>query len=799
MSSYTEHIEKMSLPLVAAADLVAFPQFAINLEIDAAENREAVSAALGSDRLVFVINSALNGNKNYTVGTVCRVKQSNVDSDGHLQVTAEGVCRAELLSVTETESGSVADVLAKTVTLDDRGGVRGEAYIREASRVLTEVASFFPKMAEEVSRDLATINEPGLFADYLAANVMIRPADKQRVLDCFDPMTRIEVAVTLLRDEAKLLECELQIHKKVLSRINEGQRDRYLREQMTVLREELGDFDDEDEYYARIVAMSLPEEVEQKLLRENERMAKAPFGSAEAGVLRNYLDVCLELPWNSSTEDRTDVAYARRVLEEDHDGMEKIKERILEFLAVKKLNPELKNQLICLVGPPGTGKTSIARSIAKAMNREYVRVSLGGVHDEADIRGHRKTYIGAMPGRIIDAMVRAKVNNPLMLLDEIDKVGKDSRGDPASALLEVLDPEQNKFFRDHFVELPFDLSGCVFVCTANSLDTIPRPLIDRMEIIELTSYTRREKLMIAKHHLVKKQSRRHGLDGRRLRFTDEAIYEIIDYYTREAGVRNLERELAAVCRKAAMMIVEGKCGRVTVTPETVREMLGARKLVPEKLSPENEVGVVNGLAYTEVGGDLLKIEVALLEGSGKLELTGSLGDVMKESARAAVSYIRSIARELDIDPDFHKKYDLHLHFPEGAVPKDGPSAGIAMVTAIASALTGRPVYRDVAMTGEVTLRGRVLAIGGLREKTMAAYAMGIKRVLIPADNVGNLPDIDPEARENLEFIPVKNVTEVLDHSLCPVIHKTELRTPLHRVETPVVTEQISSKGDACRA
>ena len=495
-------------------------------------------------------------------------------------------------------------------------------------------------------------------------------------------------------------------------------------------------------------------------------MARSPFGSAEAGVLRNYLDVCLDLPWNKATKDRADVAAAKKILDADHDGLEKVKERILEYLAVKQLNPELKNQIICLVGPPGTGKTSIAQSVARAMHRKYVRVSLGGVHDESDIRGHRKTYIASMPGRIINALTQAKVKNPLMLLDEIDKMTANTQGDPASALLEVLDPEQNKYFRDHFVELPFDLSDCVFICTANSLSGIPRPLIDRMEIIELSSYTRREKLAIAKNHLLPKQQKRHGLSGRSMRVSDDAIYEIIDFYTREAGVRNLEREIAALCRKTAMKLVENpERKRVAIAAKDIEKLLGVRKVTPDKISAKDEIGVVNGLAYTEVGGDMLRIEVAILEGTGKIELTGSLGDVMKESARAAISYIRSVAAELSIPYDFYKTKDIHIHVPEGAVPKDGPSAGITIMTALVSALTGRAVRRDVAMTGEITLRGNVLAIGGLREKTMAAYSRGIKKVIIPKDNVANLENIDPEARAALTFLPVEHASEVLLYAL----------------------------------
>ncbi len=799
MPDYIEQIEKFTLPVVATRDLVIFPQITVEFDAGSDGSRAAVMAAKALNELVFIVSARpgeqLTPDKFHTVGTVSRIKSIETDDDG-LHLTVEGLFRASLLSYESVGPFYQATVLAKTVQLSEVE-LRAEAFVREARKAYEKVAAFFPRLSDEVGNAIRSIEDPSLLADYLAANVMIRPADKQKILEAFDPMRRIELTVNLLYQEAQLLECEFEIHKRVHARITDSQKERYLREQIATIKEELGEYDDEDEYYAKIITAGLPQEVEEKLLRENERMAKSPFGSAEAGVLRNYLDVCLELPWRKETDDRTDLAFAKKVLEADHDGMEKVKERILQYLAVKKLTPELRNQIICLVGPPGTGKTSIARSIAKAMNRKYVRVSLGGVHDEADIRGHRKTYVGAMPGRIIDALTRAKVKNPLMLLDEIDKVGKDSRGDPTSALLEVLDPEQNKFFRDHFVELPFDLSDCLFICTANSLDTIPRPLIDRMEIIELTSYTRREKLMIAKHHLIKKQSKRHGLDGRRLRFTDAAVYELIDHYTRESGVRNLEREIASVCRHAAMMIVDEGVGRVTVTPDMVERMLGARKLLPERLSHENEVGVVNGLAYTEVGGDLLKVEVAVLEGSGKLELTGSLGDVMKESAKTAVSYIRSIAREYGIDPDFYKKYDLHLHFPEGAVPKDGPSAGIAIVTATVSALTGRAVYRDIAMTGEVTLRGRVLAIGGLREKTMAAYAAGVKRVIIPADNLCNLPDIDPEARENLEFIPVRSASEVLSAALCPVIKQSE--APRQDIKTAELAIEKTTKGDTCRA
>jgi ATP-dependent Lon protease len=491
-----------------------------------------------------------------------------------------------------------------------------------------------------------------------------------------------------------------------------------------------------------------------------------PFGSSEASVIRSYLDTCLEIPWQTSTTDRLDVAAASKILDADHDGLNKVKDRILEFLAVKQLNPSLKNQILCLVGPPGVGKTSIAASIARAMKRKYVRVSLGGVRDEADIRGHRKTYVGSMPGRIVNALVEAKSKNPLMLLDEIDKLTRDSHGDPASALLEVLDGEQNHTFRDHFVEMPLDLSECLFIATANTLDTVPKPLLDRMEVIELTTYTRTEKLAIAKNHLIPKQLKRHGLNKRLLNIKDDAICELIDFYTRESGVRSLERKIAELARKAARRLVEDeKLKSIKISATDVSLYLGARKIIPETVSDLDEVGVVNGLAYTSVGGDVLKVEAAILDGSGKLELTGSLGDVMKESAKIAVSIVRSLAKDYGIDPDFHKNKDIHLHFPEGATPKDGPSAGVTIVTALVSALSGIPVKRNVAMTGEVSLRGKVLAIGGLKEKTMAAYSYGIKDVLIPRDNMRNLDECDTEATAHLNFIPCDTVQDVLKSAL----------------------------------
>lgn len=774
MPAYIEKAESMTLPVIILHDTVAFPSVTLNFELSESENIAAVGAANSGNGCVFIVTAMKEkpGEDDFAlcpIGTAARLRQTITENGGNLRVIAEGFSRAIIQNNERTGAYFTAEVICKTYTLPDNGGLRGEAYVREAKLAFEHMMTYFPTVSADVVSATKRIDDPGLLADFIASNVLVRLEDKQKILDTFEPLRRIENLIYLLGKESELLECELTIHKKVRDRLNESQKERYLHEQLNAIRDELGEGDEEDEYYKKIISARLPKEVEEKLLRENERMARSQFGSAEASVIRNYLDICLELPWTRRTADRTDIAAARKILDEDHDGLEKVKERILEYLAVRQLNPDLKNQIICLVGPPGTGKTSVARSIARAMKRKYVRVSLGGVRDEADIRGHRKTYVGSMPGRIIAALGQVQTKNPLMLLDEIDKVGSDGRGDPASALLEVLDPEQNKYFRDHFIEVPFDLSDCLFVCTANSLETVPRPLIDRMEIIELKSYTRNEKLGIARHHLLPKQVKRHGMNLRMLKVTDEALIEVIDYYTAESGVRNLEREIAALCRKAAMRIVEEGVKRVTIDKSDIERYLGVRKIIPERLSPTDEVGVVNGLAYTEVGGDLLKIEAAVLEGSGKLELTGSLGDVMKESAQAAVSYIRSVARELGIAADFYKTKDIHIHVPEGAVPKDGPSAGVTIMTALVSALTGRAVKRDIAMTGEITLRGNVLAIGGLREKTMAAYKAGIKKVIIPADNAPNLEDVDTEAAKALTFITVRHASEVLENALLPAM------------------------------
>ncbi|MBE6706191.1 MAG: endopeptidase La [Ruminococcaceae bacterium] len=765
----------MTLPVIPVKGLVAFPGAAISFELTEDFAAKAAEAAFDTDSPAFIVayKDVEGGAKLpdclYSVGTVCKIKQSVKAPDGVLRVVAEGYSRASSIEYRPFTEYIIAEVNSKTHTSADEDNIRNQAYCRAILTEAKKLASFLPSVSDDMLTSASAIKTPALLADFIASNMLVKLSDKQRVLETFDPEKRIELLITIIAEELDILSCEMNIHKKVRAALNQNQKDYYLREQVRVIKNELGEGDEADEYYDRIMSAKLPDEVREKLLKENERMSKAPFGSSEATVARSYLDTCLEIPWCISTKDRVSVSAARKILDKDHDGLEKVKERILEYLAVKQLNPELGNQILCLVGPPGVGKTSIGASIARAMNRKYVRVSLGGVRDEADIRGHRKTYIGAMPGRIINALTQAGVNNPLILLDEIDKLTRDSHGDPSSALLEVLDGEQNKSFRDHFVELSFDLSSCLFIATANTLDTVPKPLLDRMEVIELNSYTKTEKISISKNHLVPKQLSRHGLNKRMLNISDSAIEEIIDYYTREAGVRNLERAIADVCRKAAKAIVEETVsGKITVTDKNICDYLGARKRLPESISGEDEIGVVNGLAWTQAGGDLLKVEVSVLDGTGKIELTGSLGDVMKESAQIAVSYVRSIASEFGIPSDFYQKHDIHIHFPEGAVPKDGPSAGVTMVTALVSALTGRAVRRDVAMTGEISLRGNVLAIGGLKEKTMAAYSAGVKTVIIPHDNARNLDDVDSLVKENVKFVSCKKATEVLAAALCPL-------------------------------
>ena len=787
MPKYIEKVEQYTLPVLGLRGSVAFPSVTLSFELTDEICIRAAEAAFENDTPVLICAVAEPAAETlipdilYRVGTVSRIKQSLKTPEGNMRVITEGFSRAAVTEFHTFADYITAEVLCKTVTMTDEDSIRTQAYCRAILSETEHLVSLLPSVSDDVMMTAKAIKNPAQLADFIAANILIKPSDKQSILQNFDPVKRIEHLVAILKTESSLLECEMDIHKKVRSNLNQNQKEYYLREQVRVIQEELGETNEIDEYYEKIMGANLPLEVREKLLKENDRMSRTPFGSSEATVIRSYLDTCLEIPWSDASRDRVDVKAAKRILDADHDGLEKVKERILEYLAVKQLNPELGNQILCLVGPPGVGKTSVGASIARAMNREYVRVSLGGVRDEADIRGHRKTYIGAMPGRIINALIQAKVRNPLILLDEIDKLTRDAHGDPASALLEVLDGEQNKAFRDHFVELPFDLSDCLFIATANTLSTVPKPLLDRMEVIELKTYTKNEKLSIARHHLIPKQLKRHGLNGRKLQITDGALAEIADYYTREAGVRNMERAIADLARKAAKQFVEAPDRkRITVTEKNLASYLGQRKRVPDRISDTDEVGVVNGLAYTEVGGDMLRVEVAVLEGTGKIELTGSLGDVMKESARIAVSFVRSIAADYGISPDFYEKKDIHIHFPEGAIPKDGPSAGVTMVTALVSALTGRRVRRDIAMTGEVSLRGNVLAIGGLKEKTMAAYSAGVRAVLLPEENMRNLEDIDPIVRESLIFLPCRKATEVLSYALLPKEERKDCSAPAAR-------------------
>ena len=646
---------------------------------------------------------------------------------------------------------------------------RAEALLRQTYAIFGSYRELVPNLTDDTVSAVLDCRDPGTLADYIGQNLTLRHTDRQKILEELHPMRRLLLVNEILTHEVDVISMELRLEQRVRERVARMQKNTILREQVKVLQEELGEDDDEElaEYARRMEKAKLSDEVRAKLQRELERLSKQPFGSAEASVIRNYLDTCLEMPWGKYTHDRSDVERASKILDRDHYGLDKVKEQILEFIAVRQIHPDAKGKILCLVGPPGVGKTSIAISVAKAMNRKLARLSLGGVRDEADIRGHRKTYIGAMPGRIIEAMIRAGSMNPLMVLDEIDKLGSDLRGDPSAALLEVLDSEQNAAFRDHFLEIPVDLSRVMFITTANQLDPIPRPLLDRMEVIHLSSYTDEEKMEIAKRHLIPKQLREHGLKKSHLRISDGALRRTISLYTKESGVRVLERQIGKLCRKTAIQLVTTTVKDIYITEDNLKDYLGVVQYPAPLHRERDEIGVVNGLAWTEVGGELLEVEANVVPGTGKLELTGNLGQVMQESVKAALSCLRSRTAVLGIDPEFYKNRDIHVHFPEGAVPKDGPSAGVAIATALLSALTGRKVRRSVAMTGEVTLRGRVLPIGGLQEKTMAALRSGITTVILPHENEKDLEEIDQTVRRALRFIPVKTVDAVFAAALVP--------------------------------
>ena len=792
--SDTMENEIRTLPMLPLRGLSVFPAMLLTFDVERNASVAALDAAVRGDHLIFLaaqkdIATDVPEEKDiYHVGTVCRVRQQlRQPRSSSCRVMVEGLYRAEALSMDTEGKGYSAQV----IRLDDKpekvSAVRKEALVRSCLSLFNEYLQMNPDMMNEQLLNILANPDIGYVISYIAQNVHFSLEDKQRLLEEVYPSRRLTLLNKLLNNELDILAIEKELNDATQEQVNRSQREYYLREEMKIIQAELGDDvqDDIEDYREKINALPVSEEIRAKLLKEVSRLSKQPFGSSEAAVIRGYLDVCLEIPWNQKTQETVDLKKARKILDDDHFGLEKVKERIIEYLAVKKLSPEIKGGLICLVGPPGTGKTSIAMSIARATNRKLVRISLGGVHDEAEIRGHRKTYIGAMPGRIINGVIQAKSCNPLMVLDEIDKLGSDYRGDPSAALLEALDGEQNGSFRDNFLELPFDLSEIFFITTANTTDTIPRALLDRMEVIELSSYTDEEKLEIAKRHLLPKQRKKHGLRANQLKISDEALRAIISGYTRESGVRLLEREIARVCRKAAAMIAGGECKSLNVKNEKLEAVLGPVKFKPDEQRSQDEVGLVRGLAYTAVGGAMLDVEVSVVDGSGKLELTGNLGDVMKESAHAAVTYIRSRASVLGIDPDFYKNKDIHIHFPEGAVPKDGPSAGITVCIALISALTGTPVRHDVAMTGEITLRGRVLPIGGLREKTMAAYRNGVRTVIIPSENTSDLEEIDQTVRRGLHFVPTDHVDKVLDVALV-----RESGSPSVTVPPPAVKKEL---------
>ena len=784
------------MPVMAMRGMVVFPGQSVHFDVGRAKSVKAMEQAMNDDRHIFLIpqKDIMTDDPDlkdfYPIGTVVKISQVLRPQDGAVRVLVKGLCRGRINSLVQREPCLSADIAA----IDSEKVVdtpRNHALCREgigAYGAYLEVSEF---PGQNVMLRIMTSTDPGEISDAIAQNSGFDFPDKAALLCNLDPVRRMERVLRLLSREIQMLRISEDIQNRTHAVIDQHQKEYFLREKMKIIREELGEDDEQYEFFQyerKIRSLLLAEEDEKKLMKDVDRLQKQPFGSAEAAVLRNYLDTVLELPWHQRTKERISVEAASKVLEKDHFGLEKVKERILETIAVRQMAPKLPPQILCLVGPPGVGKTSIAYSVARALNRKLARISLGGVRDEADIRGHRKTYVGAMPGRIMTAMTQAGSCNPLLLLDEIDKMGSDHRGDPAAALLEVLDAEQNKTYRDHYLEVPFDLSDVMFITTANTLDTVPRPLLDRMEVIELGSYTDEEKLMIAKNHLIPKQLSKHGLKKSQVKISDDAIREIISCYTRESGVRNLERCFADICRKTDMrLLADESLKKVTIQADTVAEFLGVRKFLPEQIAATDQIGLVTGLAWTAVGGDTLEVEVNVMEGTGKLELTGNLGDVMKESAQAALSYIRSNARTLGVPTDFYKTKDIHVHFPAGAVPKDGPSAGVTVTTAMVSALTNTPVRRDVAMTGEISIRGRVLPIGGLKEKTMAALRHGVSTVIIPEENRRDLEEIDQTVRGRLKFVTATTIDTVLETALLP-----------EKVPAPAMIGGMVSEVPACR-
>lgn len=763
-----------TLPLLPLRNIVVFPHMSVGFDVIREKSMKALDAAMNGNKEIFLVTQRDAETEEpsvtdlYKIGVIAKIEQTAKAHKGASRVMVKGICRARLCKIT-AESPYIVCIAEELK--EKKGGqmIMNEGFVRSLENIFDEYFTLTKNVPPQTFIAATQENDPGCFADGVAANINLGYRIKQEFLEESDPYVRTEKIIAALSKEIEVLKVSREIEIKVKGSIEKNQREYFLREELKVIERELGRRDgtagEADTYRATIKKLHLKKEVAEKLLKEVSRFEKMSAMSSDSSVIRNYLDTVLALPWNRQTRENIDIIKAKEVLDADHYGLEKVKSRILEYLAVRKMTGGREGSVICLVGPPGTGKTSVAKSVARALNRKYVRISLGGIHDEADIRGHRKTYIGAMQGRIMSAVMEAKVKNPLILLDEIDKMGSDYRGDPAAALLEVLDFEQNFAFRDHFIEVPFDLSNVMFIATANTLETIPAPLLDRIEVIEISGYTNQEKACIAERYLLPKQMKKNGLENRKITVELSAVNDIITYYTRESGVRGLEREIGSLMRKAAEKFLSENRRNIKITSKNITSYLGKHRFRIDEMNDDDDVGIVRGLAWTSVGGDTLSVEVNVMPGSGKIELTGNLGDVMKESAMAAVSYIRTRTKQLGIYDKFYKTCDIHLHVPEGAVPKDGPSAGITIATAVASALTGYPVRRDVAMTGEITLRGRVLPIGGLREKSVAAYRIGIKTVIIPQDNLPDLDDVPETVRSGIRFIPVKNMDEVLKAAL----------------------------------
>lgn len=761
------------IPLLPLRGVLIYPKMILHIDVSRERSIAAIEKAFREDTYILL---ALQKDYEieqpeeddlYDIGTIAKVNHIKKLENGTNRVQIEGFCRAEWFDVVEGEKFTTTDATAYED--DEHATTEVEALVRLLVQQFEKYAKSSRKISKETYMSIAQIKEPGRLADMVASNLPIKTVGKQKILELLQIEDRLEWLLNSLHNEQEILEMEQKINERVRKAMEQTQKEFYLREQMKAIQTELGDKDGKglevEMLKEKISKAKMPKHAADVAYRELNRYEKIPAAAPESGIIRNYIDWLTSLPWSKTSKDIIDLKRAETVLDRDHDGLETVKERILEYLAVRQLTNSLRGPILCLAGPPGVGKTSLARSIAESLNRKFVRVSLGGVRDESEIRGHRRTYVGAMPGRIIQGMKKAGTKNPVFLLDEIDKMANDFRGDPASAMLEVLDPEQNANFSDHYIEETFDLSEVMFVATANDLSTIPGPLRDRMEIISLSSYTEQEKVLIAKNHLIPKQMEEHGLTRSQLRFNDDAIEDLIRYYTREAGVRGLERTISSVCRRAAKQIVMGEKKRVVVTENTLEKILGKKKFRHGLAESENQIGVATGLAYTQVGGDTLQIEVSLSRGTGKLQLTGKLGDVMKESAQTALSYVRSKTDDLGIDPEFHESHDIHIHVPEGATPKDGPSAGITIVTALVSALTDRKIERTVGMTGEVTLRGRVLPIGGVKEKCLSAHRAGLKTIILPLDNERDIEDIPENVREQLTFHLVSDVAEVLQIAL----------------------------------